>query len=134
MAHHIIYIVDDDDTFQFVTKKAIKFAGIARQTLSFSDGEKAIFHLRSNKESEDQLPDIILLDLNMPFMDGWEFLDEYARLKSELCKEPYIYIVTSSSSSSDRHKAEEIPEVYRYMVKPVTPQHFREIHHELSSL
>jgi CheY-like chemotaxis protein len=78
--------------------------------------------LKSVAQNAAQLPEIILLDLNMPVMDGWEFLEEFTLLKPRLEKKITIYVVSSSIAPSDIQRAEAINEVTDYIVKPITTE------------
>ena len=71
------YIVDDDDVYQFIAKKTIEQTGLVELIKTFSNGREAIQFLESFIDSPELLPEIILLDLTMPVMDGWEFLENY---------------------------------------------------------
>ncbi len=72
-----VYLIDDDDIFVFLTKKTILKVSEDVDVEVFSDGLQAITHLKQIYSKEELLPDVIFLDLNMPVMDGWEFLAEY---------------------------------------------------------
>ncbi len=115
----IICIIDDDDIYQFTVLRAIETHELAKKSLVFSDGEMAIKYLINNAHNKDNLPDIIFLDINMPIMDGWQFLDEYKLLKSKIEKKIIIYLVSSSLNKVDLNRAKNIIEVSDYLVKPV---------------
>ena len=68
----------------------------------------------------EALPDIIFLDINMPFMDGWQFLEEYTKIKPTLSKQIVIYVVSSSISEYDIERARNNSNVSDYFVKPIT--------------
>lgn len=72
-----LYIVDDDDVYRFIAKKTIEQTGLVELIKTFSNGKEAIQFLESFIDSPELLPEIILLDLTMPVMDGWEFLENY---------------------------------------------------------
>ena len=94
---------------------------MAEKALFFPDGEKAILFLTENAANEEMLPDIIFLDINMPVMDGWQFMDEYVKLKTSLARPITIFMVTSSADPVDSDRAKHISEISGYIIKPIKP-------------
>lgn len=123
----ILCLVDDDDIYQYTFIKNLQDANLSRDILLFSDGEMALEHMEQNLTNIDELPDIIFLDINMPVMDGWEFLEEFVKLKPNVGKEIVIYMVSSSIDPNDISRAREISEVSDYLIKPVTKEEVRAI-------
>lgn len=122
----IACIIDDDPIFVFGTKKIMKLANFCNSFMVFHNGEEAINHLKPIIESnQDHLPDVILLDLNMPVMDGWEFLDQFIKIPSK--KEITIYIVTSSIDPQDMEKAKDYDKISNYLIKPISSEKLQEI-------
>ena len=120
-------IVDDDAIFVFLTKMAIEQTHLVDQSKVFGNGLDAINYLKENRDNDDMLPEVILLDLSMPVMDGWQFLDEYVLLKPKIRKSTAIDIVTSSISPEDVSKAKSNSAVSDFIVKPITKEKFKEI-------
>ena len=75
----------------------------------------------------ENLPDYIFLDINMPYVDGWMFLADYATLKKSLEKEITIFMISSSIDPSDISRARNNSDVRAYVSKPVTPEKFKAI-------
>jgi CheY-like chemotaxis protein len=123
----IISIVDDDEVHQFTTTRTIQTSGVACEVLTFSDGEEAIDFLTTTSEDPDKLPDIIFLDINMPIMDGWQFLEAYIAIKPKMGKKITIYMISSSVDPADTERAKAISELSDYIVKPITPERFKEL-------
>jgi len=122
----IACIIDDDPIFVFGTTKMMKLANFCNSFMVFQNGEEAINHLKPIIESNDtSLPDVILLDLNMPIMDGWQFLDEFTSIPTQ--KEVTIYIVTSSIDPYDMEKAKNYDSITNYLIKPITSERLQEI-------
>jgi len=121
----IACIIDDDPIFVFGAKKIMQYADFCSAYMIFHNGEEALTNLKSIIKAGEKLPDIILLDLNMPIMDGWEFLDEFTKIKTD--KEITIYIITSSVDPADVNKAKEYDNINKYIVKPITLEALKEI-------
>ena len=113
-------LVDDDDVFVFLTKKTIEQTKLVDLIKVFGNGLDALNFLKENKHNIDVLPEIILLDLSMPIMNGWQFLEEYTKLNPTIGKKITIYICSSSISPDDITRAKTINEVTDYIIKPIT--------------
>ncbi|KYG71949.1 response regulator [Roseivirga echinicomitans] len=114
----IACIIDDDPIFVFGAKRMMELADFCNGFMVFQDGRKALDGLSAIVASGNNLPELILLDLNMPVMDGWQFLDEFTKIKTD--KKITLYIVSSSIDSEDFNKAETYKVVSNYIVKPIT--------------
>ena len=115
----IICLIDDDDIYQFTFTRGLKSNKVAKKILVFSDGEEAIDFMMDNVANTEALPDVIFLDINMPVMDGWEFLEEFVKLKTKVQKKITIYMVSSSVDPADVERAKAISDVSDYLIKPV---------------
>lgn len=113
-------LVDDDDIFVFLTTKIIEQTNLVDLIKVFGNGLDAINFLKENKNNVDALPEIILLDLSMPIMNGWQFLEKYNKLNPTIGKKITIYICSSSISPDDITRAKTISEVSDYIIKPIT--------------
>ena len=109
-----ICIVDDDDIYQFTVVKTLELLEFEKNIKVFSDGEEALEFLLSNLNQNDELPDVIFLDINMPIMDGYQFMEEYVKIKSKLGKKTVIYMVSSSVDPVDIEKAKRISDISDY--------------------
>ena len=114
----IACIIDDDPIFVFGAKRMMELADFCNGFMVFQDGRKALDGLSAIVASGNNLPELILLDLNMPVMDGWQFLDEFTKIKTD--KKITLYIVSSSIDNEDFNKAETYEVVSNYIVKPIT--------------
>lgn len=113
-----ILVIDDDDEYNFLTEDIFSEMEFDCE-LSFKlKAEEGLAYLETCKE----FPDLILLDINMPIMNGWDFLEEYQRKKYHE-KYPTLIIMTSSSVyREDEIKAKSYPNVIEYIEKPLTPE------------
>ena len=123
----IIALIDDDKIFQLTASKTIKATSITDKILQFENGEEALQFIRKNLADASTLPDYIFLDINMPYTDGWMFLEDYAGLKQKLPKPISIYMVSSSIDPRDINRAKSNANVRDYVIKPVTREKFIEL-------
>lgn len=122
-----VYLIDDDEIFVFLTKKTILKVTDNVEVEVFSDGYQAITHLKEIADNREALPDVIFLDLNMPVMDGWEFLDEYKDIRESLARQTQLYIVSSSISPHEMERSNNIDAVSAFIIKPLVKERFLEI-------
>ncbi len=120
-------LIDDDQIFLFGMKRMLEVTDLSQQTLQFSNGYEALNFLRDAKSDENSLPDVIFLDINMPVMDGWQFIDEYARLKDSFAKNITVYMVSSSIDYADAERARGIDAIAQFMVKPLSLQQIKDL-------
>jgi CheY-like chemotaxis protein len=118
-------IVDDDDIYIYLTKKLIKDLNIVEDVKIFKNGKEILDYLNENISNPKLLPEVIFLDLSMPVMDGWGFLEEYIALKPNIGKLIEIYIISSSISPSDLERARNISIVTDYIIKPITREELK---------
>src|SRR5580658_1677436 len=115
-----VLLVDDDEINNFISIKLIKKALLNTEIMACLNGKFAIDQLYEiQKKDPAKLPDYILLDINMPIMNGWEFLDEYKRLNIDAQGKTKIYIISSSVFSNDINKARSYPLVKDFISKPL---------------
>lgn len=114
------YVVDDDEVYIMGVKRLIRRTDIIDDILFFENGKLALDTLLENKDDAEALPTVILLDINMPIMDGWEFLEKYKTIRDILAKHIIIYMVSSSINQRDIERAKEYSDVMEYLEKPVT--------------
>ncbi|MBC8985386.1 response regulator [Pedobacter sp. N36a] len=127
-----IALIDDDSTFVFLTKRMIKAANVSTQLDEFKDGLQAITFIKDNQNNSELLPDVIFLDLSMPIMDGWEFLEEFTVLQPAIKKRIMLYIVSSSISPHDIERSRNFSVVSDFIIKPLNKERFIQIMGDLS--
>lgn len=98
-------LIDDDFISVFLTEKLLRREEFSEQITSFQSPQQALEHVQ--QAIPDNVPDIILLDLNMPLMSGWDFLEAIRPQEAQLAGRCLIYILTSSLAPTDKIKAKE---------------------------
>lgn len=124
---HTACIIDDDKTCIYVMQYLIKKHQLSERILTYENGQLAIEDLTRMLHLGENLPEIILLDINMPVMDGWEFLDTFKRIRGSVSSPVKIYMVTSSIDDRDIQRCKSYPEILQYVVKPVGIDHLIEL-------
>lgn len=127
-----VLLVEDNVSDNFLHKRVLEKAGIAHHIAITENGQEALEYLASNTDSNGtanpcQTPELILLDINMPVMDGWEFIEEYEKRYSGLKSNRAIILLTTSSNPSDKTKAEELLGSDHFKFKPLTLEMLDEI-------
>lgn len=131
-----LLIVDDNSFDILYTRKILEKTGQFEHVYAVTDGVEALELFRNYEESRRQHPEafpplMILLDINMPLMNGFEFLSQYSRLENAPAYDPSIIVMlTSSSFEDDRKRAMGDPLVKDYVVKPMTRQRAAELAEE----
>ncbi len=114
--------VDDDDIAQFYIHSIIEDTNFIKHSESAFDGQKGIDFLEGLVKNNqiEAIPELILLDINMPIMDGWEFLQVFSKKFRGQFKDVKIAIVSSSLNPADFEKAKEYSFVIDFISKPIT--------------
>jgi len=123
-----ICIIDDDNIYTMLLKKTISKFDVCDRVESFNNGKIAFESLKQRiEEGGATLPDVIFLDVNMPVLDGWMFVEEFYKLYNTGLKKVLIYVVSSSIAVEDRNKAKSNPNIQDYLVKPISGSTLQEI-------
>ncbi len=128
-----IGIIDEDKVLIFLTRKMIKNYNPEIEVISCEEAADALSYLSHNQNNLDKLPDIILLDINLPIMDGWEFLEEYDKIVGSFPKKIKLYMFSSSISAIDKDRAIQNPLVEDYLIKPLTEEKLSKIINDVNS-
>lgn len=120
-----VAIVDDDDIFQFTTKIKFEKLGLVEDVMIFNDGKEAIQFIQSG--DKEDMPEILLLDINMPIVDGWDFLELFEKVPKEKQQMMEILMLSSSINPDDVKRAEANAYVVDYITKPISDADVKKI-------
>lgn len=123
-----ILLVDDDEPTNFLNKMILEDVNCAKTIEVAESGRSALTYLeKASQKGNHSSPDLIFLDINMPAMNGWEFLEQYSSLKQRHKANVVIVMLTTSLNPDDRAKASKIPDVSGFETKPLTPEKLQSI-------
>jgi two-component system nitrate/nitrite response regulator NarL len=120
----LVILIDDSEIDLFVQKRFIEISSFARNILVFKSARKAFEQLTATAQ---QRPDLIFLDLNMPEMDGFSFLEQMIKLPAGSNGECKVVILTSSSSAADKARAATFGNVISFLSKPLNEKRLVEL-------
>ena len=115
-----VLLIDDDEPTNFIAKMIVTKANLNNTTEAIQSSVKALEFLADDKLAHHDIPDLIFLDINMPTMNGWEFLEEYKKLEIHNKKKIVLYMLTTSMNDDDQIRSEKIDHVDGFLIKPLT--------------
>lgn len=126
MAYHTI-VVDDDPIFIMLMERMLSKTRDLTDFSTFESGLNALSHLKENYLEKDKF--VIFLDINMPEMDGWEFLDKLNDFADN--NKVLVLLCTSSVDDSDVNRGKEYPFVQNFLSKPIFPEKLVQVEKDL---
>mgnify|MGYP003575812204 CR=1 FL=1 len=113
-------VIDDDQMYVMALKKLIEKVQLTDRTVYFENGQIALNYFDECINEANLLPKLVLLDLNMPVTNGWQFIKEFRKLKVKIEKPITIYMISNTINEDEIKKAKEIEEISQFICKPVT--------------
>lgn len=111
-------IIDDDPIFIYGTKRIMEEVQFCEDILIFNNGQEALDAFGELTDSGEALPSVIFLDLNMPIMTGWEFLERFTKIENHNEGQVIVYIISSSVDPRDLEKVGNYEIIHNYILKP----------------
>ena len=127
MRHKNVLLIDDDPIFNIITRKTLEKIGFAEKIITMTSGTSALKYLTGLQQVPEQVPDVIFLDIRMPGMSGFDFLEEYDKLPGMIKDKPWILILSSSENMEDIARANSNPYVYKFITKPLEERQIKGI-------
>ncbi|MDB5256125.1 MAG: response regulator [Chitinophagaceae bacterium] len=123
-----VLLIDDDEVTNFLNRRVIEYSKIAEHVEVKLNGQEALDFLTDKQTTDNSLlPCLILLDINMPVMDGWEFMQEYTKEALDQKKNMNIVMLSTSTNPDDIKRAASLPFVKAFKSKPLTSEVLEEI-------
>jgi CheY-like chemotaxis protein len=122
-----VMLIDDNNIDLKINSKVITLSGLFEEIIICQSAEEGLSYLRKHIDLIDELPDFILLDIQMPDMDGFDFLEVFKNFPKELKEKCVIAILSSTLDFGDLKKAEANPHVIKLLKKPLFPSELEEL-------
>ncbi|KAB1066893.1 response regulator [Tamlana haliotis] len=113
-------LIDDDKFTSFYNEKIVKKHNKFGEIISVNSGKAALDYLNEALAGEALKPDVIFLDINMPAMNGWEFIEAYRELDTAFTNDIKIIMLTTSSNPRDKQRSQTLNEITNYINKPLS--------------
>lgn len=126
-----LLVVDDDDINNFLLSHLLKKSSFPVQNKAFTNPVEALSYIKKAIAEKEEI-DLILLDINMPLMSGWDVLNELRSSGTSIIKDHRVYMLSSSVHATDIDQAKEYSEVSGFISKPITLEFLSDIFKEIS--
>ena len=120
-----LLVIDDDDINIFIIKKIVEKTGLNINMVSKGNGQLALDYIKGIMLNPSEFPQLMLIDINMPIMNGWEFVEAYQKL--EVDQKVEMYILSSSVYENDIEKTKSYPSVKGFISKPLSIERLKEL-------
>jgi CheY-like chemotaxis protein len=121
-----VVIIDDDEIFQFLCSKALENIGLTEEIKQFTNSQKGLHYL-TQQVKEESYPTMLMVDINMPLLDGWEIIEGIENAGSSFIKNCKVFILSSSVDVKDKEKALSYKSVTGFIIKPLSELNLRTI-------
>ncbi len=123
----LAFVIDDSPLERVISDMLLRKSFFAKKVVSFSAGADALAYITEHANEPEKLPEIIFLDIQMPVMTGFDFLDKYMEIVGQMARQPIIFIMSSSLNDEDFMEAKKYSVVKRFISKPMTPELIAEL-------
>lgn len=121
----VVMLIDDNEIDVFINQKVLEFDHFAERIITYYSAKEALTYLA--EASIQDIPDVIFLDLNMPVIDGFKFLEEYSAFSDQIRDKVTIIVLTSSDNGNDKERIKNNSDVLLFQSKPITEEKLENI-------
>ncbi len=118
--HNLAIIIDDDPISILVCETILRKLNFASNIATFKSAEAGLEYLQKHYEDGNSIPDFIFLDVQMPVMTGWDFLDIYQSLPNLPLRRQHVVMLSATFDPADQNRAADHPLVHCFLSKPIT--------------
>jgi len=129
-----IFLIDDVEINNFITARLLNRIIVNPQLTVFTNGLQALEKLKLMRDAQEKFPDFIFLDIHMPIMNGWDFLQELENLNIDSKETVEIHILSSSVCKDEVKRANRFPSVKSFIRKPTSLLDLRSIFQDINSV
>ncbi len=129
-----VFLIDDDPLDNFINQQLLEKTSWKAEAVIFKDATSALAALRKMAAEQITWPEVILLDIEMPHLNGWGFLEEYALLPHSYIEPCLLYLLSSSIRTLDIDKAQHYPLIKSYLIKPLTIASLNKIRQDFEAI
>lgn len=125
-----VMTVDDDSMGQMLSEIVLSDQHFCESIVQLNDGKMALDYFEEQAKlplEEQKIPKLVLLDINMPVLDGWDFLSSFEKKFKHIHPNTKIIVLTSAIDPLTETKASKHPLVFKYIVKPLEPKHIEQL-------
>lgn len=122
-----VLLIDDSEIDNYINKAIVSKSKLVEEVVTKTSGKEALDYLIGLKDDLNMFPDIIFLDIRMPGMDGYEFIENYKELPESSKEKCTVFVLSSSMNSADVARSESYDEIKKHLAKPLA-------HHSLEDL
>lgn len=122
-----VLLIDDDEPTNFYHQLIVDASECAKECVCVAGGQEALDFLMTKINGEFPQPEMIFLDINMPGMNGWEFMDKYRQLPPEQTGDLIVVMLTTSLNPDDKMNARNLYKIEDYLNKPLTVEMLNEL-------
>ena len=122
-----VLLIDDDEPTNVINRLVIDAVNCAENIVAVESAREGLAYLAECSSRVSDVPELIFLDINMPGLSGWDFLEEYRKMPEQLKKQPRIVMLTTSLNPDDQKKAQTIEEVTGFRCKSLTPEMMKDL-------